>query len=112
MDFLEPVLSEVDEVASHLENDLTKGSINNNTFNEGEDYTHQQYRTLSLVSLNKVKQRQSISLTANAFELLLTKNVAFSLGTNKDGVYYVVVYGSNYCKAKDKEEKELIHIAF
>lgn len=70
---------------------------------------HKLYRNLSEKGKVSAPIKASvIDKCIEAYQYLTSKGILTNLGANKQGIYYLVVYGSGYCKVQDANEKRKV----
>ncbi|CDW76821.1 rho gtpase-activating protein 1-like isoform 2 [Stylonychia lemnae] len=119
--FFDPILTLIDEVDSKLEEEhkcisISETKDSSMVVHITVEQNKQLYRNLSEKSKRTDDLSRSIvDRRIEAYQHLISKGALanlgilyifiIELGANKDGVYYLVVYGSAYCKVQDANEK-------
>ena len=74
---------------------------------------HRLYRNLSeKCKVNAPLKASVIDKCIEAYQYLSAKGILTNLGANKQGIYYLVVYGSGYCRVQDPNEKRKVIDSF
>ncbi|CDW76114.1 domain-containing protein [Stylonychia lemnae] len=113
-------ICEVESKFEEEENQTQQSGRNSNDVTT-EDFTTVQYtqdsdsRSLKRMSKRITQteiERKEYQRMMDAYEYLINKGILANLGTNKEGMYYFVIYGYAYTKAYDSKEKIKIGEAF